>query len=57
MATIDTPMMPPPPQEAATVPDMATPGPASAHTGFVKKVKFILKRTKQNVKGVINMEG
>jgi hypothetical protein len=37
---------PPLPHEAATVPVMATPGPASAHTGFERKVKFMLKRKK-----------
>jgi hypothetical protein len=37
----------PPVQDAATVPDHATPEPASAHTGFVKNVKFILQTSER----------
>jgi hypothetical protein len=48
-ATTAAAIRPPLPHVAATVPVTATPGPASLHTGFVRKVKFILMGIKGQV--------
>jgi hypothetical protein len=49
MASTEATMIPPV-QDAVIIPDKAIPEPASFHTGFVRKVKFILNKNVQRVR-------